>query len=486
MALFGHRTLAALLQQVMGTVAPQALGQDNTDRFGQHQALGEVEVAAHARGIHLHALGDHLGLAQGAGDQATDLRQGFPLSVPQAQAALVLLGHGGEQRRDQPWHAGGGADQHRRPHRVALVRHGRGTTLAWRGRLEQLARLGLHQQADIAAELAQAAGDQAQRRRELHQAVTLGVPRLLGHGQFQLFGQRLGHRQGLAAQCRQAARGTAELQYQQARTQFLEALAMASQGAEHASQFHTQRHRCGVLQPGTPHQRRVGMLQCLTGQGVGQLGEVAFYQRQGIAQLQYQAAVHRILAGGAQVHVALGFRHAAGDHLAQRLDQRDRRVAGDGDGLRQGLHIVALGLAGRLDGHHRRVRHQPCGRLGTGQGGFEVEHALQPPAIGEDLAHGRRGEVGIEQLVAHAMSLMIMVQVRRLLRQAQAEQEGYRHHGGHVPVEGVLHAHGFQAQGHVLGRTAKHRVGHRVGQPDPRARTCGGNISAFTRPLMEV
>ena len=91
-ALFGHSALAALLQQVMGVVAAQALGEDDAHRFGQHQALGQVEVTAHARGIHFHALGNHLGLAQRTRYQAADVRQGFPFGMPQTEAALVLLG----------------------------------------------------------------------------------------------------------------------------------------------------------------------------------------------------------------------------------------------------------------------------------------------------------------------------------------------------------------------------------------------------------
>lgn len=108
-------------------------------------------------------------------------------------------------------------------------------------------------------------------------------------------------------------------------------------------------------------------------------------------------------------------------------------------------------MAGGLDGRHGAVRHQPDGRFGARQGSLEIEHALQATAIAEDLAHGGRCEVNVEELVGHATSLMIMMQVRSLLRQAQAEQEGHRHHGGHVPVEGVLHSQGFQAQGHVFG-----------------------------------
>ena len=56
------------------------------------------------------------------------------------------------------------------------------------------------------------------------------------------------------------------------------------------------------------------------------------------------------------------------------------------------------------------------------------------------------------------------MQVRRLFRQAQAEQESHRHHAGDVPIKGVLHAQGFQTQGHVFRRAAEDCVGHRISQ----------------------
>ena len=45
---------------------------------------------------------------------------------------------------------------------------------------------------------------------------------------------------------------------------------------------------------------------------------------------------------------------------------------------------------------------------------------------------------------------------------------------------------GLQRQRHVFGRAAEQRVADRVGEATPSARTCGGNISALTTPLIDV
>ncbi|MNP00003.1 hypothetical protein D3C76_917870 [compost metagenome] len=81
------------------------------------------------------------------------------------------------------------------------------------------------------------------------------MPGLLGQGQLQLAGQRLRHRPGVFAEGSQGAGRTAELQAQQARLEFTQALAAAVECAQPARDFHAQGHRRCVLQPGTPGQR---------------------------------------------------------------------------------------------------------------------------------------------------------------------------------------------------------------------------------------
>jgi hypothetical protein len=159
-------------------------------------------------------------------------------------------------------------------------------------------RLGLHQQADITAELAQAAGDQAQHRGKLHQAVALGVPGLLGQGQLQLFGQRFGHRHRLAAECRQAAGGTAELQHQQARAQFLQTLAVRVKRPAHRQIFMprvTGVACCNQVRP--PSGVSACCRACCARVSAKRARSASI---EGTAQLQHQASVHHILTGGAQ------------------------------------------------------------------------------------------------------------------------------------------------------------------------------------------
>ncbi len=143
-----------------------------------------------------------------------------------------------------------------------------------------------------------------------------------------------------------------------------------------------------------------GVALGLLGQGLAEPGQIHFEQLDGLTQLQHQAAVHRILAGGAEVDEALGILIRGGDALAEPLDQRNRRVAGRGDSRGQLGEVVQLGFAGGLDGRHGGLRNQADARLGAGQGRLEIEHGLHPPGVAEHPAHGRAGEVTVEQLVA--------------------------------------------------------------------------------------
>lgn len=142
------------------------------------------------------------------------------------------------------------------------------------------------------------------------------------------------------------------------------------------------------------------------------------------------------------MYVALGLRVGGGDALAQCLDQRDGGVTCRGDGLGQRRVIVEFGLAGSLDGRHDSSGDQPHACLGPRQGGLEVEHALHPTSVAEDRAHGRRGEVGIEELVTHEQ----WVPEEMGARPSVASMSAYGAHGApyearHTPNRRVRHAH---------------------------------------------
>ncbi|MNQ70724.1 hypothetical protein D3C85_853680 [compost metagenome] len=283
------------------------------------------------------------------------------------------------------------------------MRHGRGTALARRRGFEHFGGLGLHQQADIAPEFAETAGDQAEHGAELHHAIALGVPRLIGQGQLQFFGQRLGNRHGLFAKGRKGSGRTAELQHQQTRLEFGQALATAGHRPQPAGDLHAEGDRCRMLQPGASGQWRGRVALGLGREGLPQLCQVALDQFQCAAQLQHQAAVHHVLAGRAQMHIALGFGIGGRDLLAQRLDQRNRRVTRRGNRLAQRRKVVKPGAASRFNRRDSTRRNHPDPRFGPGQCRFEIEHGLDPALIAEHLTHIAGREIGIEQLIARSL-----------------------------------------------------------------------------------
>ena len=64
------------------------------------------------------------------------------------------------------------------------------------------------------------------------------------------------------------------------------------------------------------------------------------------------------------MHVFLGIRVVGRNLPAERLDQRNRRIAGRGDRLGQCAQVVVLGMTGRLDGVDRSGGDHPGPRFG--------------------------------------------------------------------------------------------------------------------------
>ncbi|MNT70877.1 hypothetical protein D3C72_2093120 [compost metagenome] len=82
------------------------------------------------------------------------------------------------------------------------------------------------------------------------------MPRLLRQGKLQFFSQRLGNRHGLFAKGCKGSGRTAELQHQQARLEFGQALAIAGHRPQPAGDFHAEGDRRRMLQPGASGQWR--------------------------------------------------------------------------------------------------------------------------------------------------------------------------------------------------------------------------------------
>jgi hypothetical protein len=119
--------------------------------------------------------------------------------------------------------------------------------LARRRGFEQLSDIRLHQQRQVAAELAQTAGDHSQQAGELHQAIALGVPGLVRQIQTQLVRQRLADRPGPVAKRRQRAGGAAKLQAEQPWFDLGQPLPVTADSAEPAGDLHAEGYGCRML-----------------------------------------------------------------------------------------------------------------------------------------------------------------------------------------------------------------------------------------------
>jgi hypothetical protein len=129
----GQGTLAGFFDRAVGGLLAHRHGQSHGDRFRHDEAAGQLEVRAHARRIDheaVEAVGHRACRARGEEDQ---LRQRLPFRGPAPETALVLLGHGHEERGDQAGRADRRRQRDRRPDRVALVRHGRRSAAPRRG-----------------------------------------------------------------------------------------------------------------------------------------------------------------------------------------------------------------------------------------------------------------------------------------------------------------------------------------------------------------
>ncbi|MNV74816.1 hypothetical protein D3C71_1680670 [compost metagenome] len=128
-------------------------------------------------------------MAQRAACQGADSGQHIPFGLPSAQRALVLLNHGGQHGRHQGRYAGRGGQDGGAGDGVAFVRHGARAAATRAAGFGQFRDFGLRHQRDIAGNLAQRAGQHAQRGGYIGEPVAMRVPRHVGQRQTQLFGK---------------------------------------------------------------------------------------------------------------------------------------------------------------------------------------------------------------------------------------------------------------------------------------------------------
>ena len=247
-----------------------------------------IEIAAHALWIDDQALEHRPRVVQGARGQRERLRQGDPFGVPRAGRALVVLHHGIQHHRHQLADVLGAGENELAGDRVALLRHGAAAAPAFLIRLRHLADLGLHQERDVGCDLAERAGEQAEKARDLGEAVAADVPGDRRCAQPELVGERCHHPDALGAERGERADRPAELHHRDLFAQARKAGAMTLQRREPERALEAEGDRQRVLEVGAAGHRGVAVAAGEARQR--RLYPVQFLadQIEGVAQLENQ------------------------------------------------------------------------------------------------------------------------------------------------------------------------------------------------------
>ena len=120
-------------------------------------------------------------------------------------------------------------------------------------------------------------------------------------------------------------------------------------------------------------------------QGGGDGDEFGADEVQAVAELQHDGGVHDVLGGGAPMGPAAGFGAGRAGEAADDADDGVADVA-DAGGEFGGVEIVDTGGGG--DGGGGLGGDDAEAGLDAGEGGFDVEHALEEGALVPDRAHG--------------------------------------------------------------------------------------------------
>ena len=163
---------------------------------------------------------------------------------------------------------------------------------------------------------------------------------------------------------------------------------------EPAGRLQPEGHGHGLLQERAAREDGAAMLaREPRGRGGGAL-EVLEERPQGAVRDEHRRGVHDVLARRAAVDVA-GRR--ALDALRQRLHERGGGVAA-ARGLRADLRrVVVRGAARGGDLLGVRRRDEPGLGRGPREGGLDVEHRLEPGAVGHGVPHAAACEDAVEQ-----------------------------------------------------------------------------------------
>ena len=156
-----------------------------------------------------------------------------------------------------------------------------------------------------------------------------------GSGSLSSLRQPSGDRQSVVAERGERAGRAAELQRQRLAAQSLQPRARAMQRRGIFGELEPERHRQRMLQPGAGDHGGVAMLTRQFGKARDGAIDVGEQRIDAGAQGQHGGGIDHVLAGGAPMHIARGVGVGLGDVGGQRLDERDREIAGPRRGLGQ-------------------------------------------------------------------------------------------------------------------------------------------------------
>ena len=213
-ALGGDRLAARLLDDAVRLVLAELGAERERHGFGHDQPARLREIDAHALAVDFEALGDiDDGVERARGDER-QRREGRPFRLPAAQRAFVLLDLRGHDGREQIGRDGRRRERRSSGGRIALVRHGGGAAAPGRRRLEGFGHVGLHQERNVAGDLAAGAGEDRKCRCDFGQPVAVAVPRRFRQRQIEQGGQPLGDVEPAIVERGERADRAAELQHQ--------------------------------------------------------------------------------------------------------------------------------------------------------------------------------------------------------------------------------------------------------------------------------
>src|SRR5215470_16094279 len=105
MLLLSDGFLPSFLEELVGRAFAEVGAERHGHCFGVDKAVGKLEVLAHARGVHFEASDGFGGAIEGAGGEANEFGKRFPLGMPVAESAFVLLGHRAQDRGSEKGNA---------------------------------------------------------------------------------------------------------------------------------------------------------------------------------------------------------------------------------------------------------------------------------------------------------------------------------------------------------------------------------------------